>query len=192
MENNYLKLENNSGKLVPNSKIQGLNLEKIGPLCPKCGGIKSKKNSKGKSVSVPNTPLQTNKNILNVKNDEKKSSNGAAQIFPIEPKNSETVKTKPVEPQQQIIIKQARIKLELKEIDPENEADSEEEEENDLNSMPKGEVFSKNSSNHKMQKNYLTSFLKMPHLQKRNQKNKILSGRIDSSMAKISKYEYGF
>ena len=101
MENSYLKIENNSeGNLVvPNSKIQGLNLEEIGPLCPKCGGIKTKKN-KGKSVSVPNTPLQTNKNILNVKEEKKSSANGA-QIFPIGPKNSETVnKTKPaLEPQ---------------------------------------------------------------------------------------------
>ena len=92
MENSYLKIENSSeGNLVvPNSKIQGLNLEEIGPLCPKCGGIKTKKN-KGKSVSVPNTPLQTNKNILNVTEEGKKSSANGAQIFPIDPKNSGTV-----------------------------------------------------------------------------------------------------
>ena len=141
MENSYLKIENNSeGNLVvPNSKIQGLNLEEIGPLCPKCGGIKTKKN-KGKSVSVPNTPLQTNKNILNVKEEKKSSANGA-QIFPIDPKNSETVnKTKPALEPQKIIIKQARIKLELKEIVPEDEESEEEEEKNQkfFNSIPKG------------------------------------------------------
>ena len=139
MENTHLKIEKNSELVPNNAKIQGLNLNEIGPLCPKCGGIKSKKNTKGKSVSVPNTPLQTNKNILNV-NDEKNISNNGAQIFPIEQNNSEEIVKTKLEPQK-IIIKQARIKLELKEIDPENEADSEGEEEkneNDFNSMPKG------------------------------------------------------